>query len=179
MLRPVLNIDEVSAFLERWAGGAVAKVSQFSDGQVSSVFGFEVRDGERGVSRARDSSLGSASHGVIAPGVFGRLGRVSAERHSNSLLKEGGPVPAGKYVVRFASVENGDGLKKDRFIAPRAAAVGLPLPGLVEHGEVRMAVGNLSDEERLEHSADSFPLGFAIWRRVSTWGSCRTRGVGI
>jgi hypothetical protein len=47
LLRPVLNIDEVTAFLEEWSGGSVAGVSQFSNGQVSSVFGFEVKGGDR------------------------------------------------------------------------------------------------------------------------------------
>ncbi len=116
MLKPVLNIDEVVAFLSEWAGGEVGGISQFEAGQVSSVFGFEVRGGER----------------------------------------------SSKYVVRFVSPENGEGLKKDRFIGPRAAAVGLPVPILLKHGEVRMAVGNLSDEEKSKHSADSYPLGFAI-----------------
>jgi hygromycin-B 4-O-kinase len=116
LLRPVLNIDEVTAFLEEWSGGSVAGVSQFSNGQVSSVFGFEVKGGDR----------------------------------------------SGKYVVRFVSQENSGGLKKDRFIGPRAAAVSVPVPRLLEHGEVSMAVGNLSDEERLSHSSESFPLAYAI-----------------
>jgi hygromycin-B 4-O-kinase len=113
LLQPVLNVDEVRVFLEEWAGGAVGEVSQFSSGQISSVFRFEVLGG-------------------------------------------------GKYVARFVSGEAGDGLKKDRFIAPRAAAVGVPVPQVLAHGEVSLSVANLTDEERVEHGDGPYPLGFAI-----------------
>jgi len=118
LLRPDLNIDELTAFLERWAGGAVRGVSQFESGQVSSVFGFEVLGGQS--------------------------------------------VESGKYVVRFVPAADGGAVRKDRFIGPRAAAVGLPTPRLLKYGEVRLAVGNLPNEERLLHDASAYPLAFAI-----------------
>jgi hygromycin-B 4-O-kinase len=121
LLQPVLDIDDVRALLERWAGGAVGGVSQFSNGQVSSVFGFE----------------------VLGDGVGLR-------------------VSGGKYVVRFVSSEYGGAVRKDRFIAPRAAAVGVPVPRSVVHGEVRLAVGNLSDEEKSLHDESAFPLAYGI-----------------
>jgi hypothetical protein len=127
LLQPVLDIEEVTAFLESWAGGAVRGVSQFSNGHVSSVFGFEMVDGVDGLLKGADPDAES-----------------------------------GKYIVRFVSPENAEGLKKDRFIAPRAAAVGIPVPRVVKHGEVELAVANLSDEEKLYNPEESYPLGFAI-----------------
>ena len=127
MLQPVLDIDEVTAFLERWPGGAVSGVSQFSNGHISSVFGFEIVDDVDGLLKGADPDAES-----------------------------------GKYIMRFVSLDNGEGLKKDRFIAPRAAAVGVLVPRVVKHGEVRLAVANLSDEEKSQYPAESFPLGFAI-----------------
>lgn len=142
MLRPDLDIDEVTAFLEGWAGGAVDGVSQFSNGQVSSVFRFEVRD-----------SLGTSSGDSVVAGNSPVSSPGSGEEIS---------LVGGQYVARFVARKDGGAVKKDQFIAPRAAAVGLPTPRLLEVGEVSMSVGNLSDEEKLEHSADSFPLAYAI-----------------
>ena len=83
------------------------------------------------------------------------------------VLSETDPDAAsGRYVVRFVSSEYGEGLKKDRFIGPRAADVGVPVPRLVHHGEVALAVGNVSDEERSQHSESAFPLGFSICDRM-------------
>ena len=113
MLQPALNIDELTAFLERWAGGPVGGISQFSNGQISSVFAFEVKGDFRAVLRDADP------------------------RATN-----------GRYVVRFVPVEHGEGLKKDRFFAPRAAAVGVPVPRVVAYGELRMMVANMNDEDR-------------------------------
>lgn len=67
-----------------------------------------------------------------------------------------------KYVIRFVSGEASDGLKKDRFIAPRAEAVGVPVPQVLKHGDVSMSVSNLTDEERATHGNAPYPLGFAI-----------------
>ena len=131
MLRPVLDPAEVGEFLGGWAGGPVANISQFSKGQVSSVFSFDVVGDFRTVLRRSDPDASS-----------------------------------GRYVVRFVSPENGEGLKKVRFIGPRAAAVGIPVPRLVHHGEVRLSVGNLSDEERLRHDSGAYPLAFAICDRA-------------
>ena len=126
MLQPVLDIDEVTDFLGQWAGDVVVGVSQFSNGQVSSVFAFEV--------------LGDAS----------------------GPPKEGGKVKSGRYVARFVASEYGGAVSKDRFIAPRAAAVGVPTPRLLKYGEVSMSVGNLTDEEKESNDAGSYPLAFAI-----------------
>ena len=132
MLQPVLDINEVTAFLERWAGGAVAGVSQFSNGQVSSVFSFDV------------------------VGDF------------REVLKEADPESKdGMYVVRFVSGEHSEGLKKYRFIAPRATAAGVPVPRVVAHGETPMMVANLIDEERVNHGDGAFLLGFVICDRMT------------
>ncbi len=127
MLQPKLNIDEVTSFLEEWAGGPVGGVSQFSNGQVSSVFGFEVLGDFKDVLRIADPDASS-----------------------------------GKYVARFVAHEHGGAVTKDKFIGPRAAAVGLPTPRLLTSGEVSMAVGNLPEEEEAEHSTDSYLLAYAI-----------------
>ncbi len=124
MLKPDLDLTELTDFLTDWAGGPIENLSQFSNGQVASVFAFDV------------------------PG--------HADPHSHS----------GKYVARFVSSENAEGLKKDRFIAPRAAAVGIPVPRHTKHGETRMRVANLSDEEKLSNDQDSYPLSYAICDRA-------------
>lgn len=166
MLRPILDIDEVRAFLEKWAGGSVRGVKQFSDGQISSVFRFEVVALDSGRRRTTWSSVAVSPSNSPGPGEdSGRafaLGRESQSTHPRSLPKEGGPVDGGRYVVRFVSGEAADGLKKDRFIAPRAAAVGVPVPQVLTHGEVAMLVGNLTDEEQAKHGDAPYPLGFAI-----------------
>jgi hygromycin-B 4-O-kinase len=142
LFRPELDIAELTSFLEEWAGGAVSDISQFEHGQVSSVFGFEVRD----LFRASSDDLVAAA---VSPSSSPDPG-------------EDTPVEPGKYVARFVAKENGGAVTKDRFIAPRAAAVGLPTPRLLASGEVPMAVGNLPDDERSKHSADSYLLAYAI-----------------
>ncbi|MEE8045214.1 MAG: phosphotransferase, partial [Dehalococcoidia bacterium] len=131
LLQPVLDIDELTAFLEQWAGGPVGGVEQFSNGQVSSVFSFDVV-GDDG--------------GDVGAGLR------SADPDARS----------GRYVARFVSREHGEAVKKDRFIAPRAAAVVLPTPRLVKYGEVDLTVGNMTDEDKLRHSGEKYPLTFAI-----------------
>jgi len=131
MLQPALNIDELTAFLERWAGGPVGGISQFSNGQISSVFAFEVKGDFRAVLRDADP------------------------RATN-----------GRYVVRFVPVEHGEGLKKDRFFAPRAAAVGVPVPRVVAYGELRMMVANMNDEDRASNGDGAFPLAYSICDRM-------------
>lgn len=128
LLQPVLDPSEVHDFLIGWAGGPVENISQFSNGQVSSVFSFDVV-------------------GDVPENVDPNAGN-------------------GQYVVRFVSLEHGEGLKKDRFIGPRAAAVGIPVPRLVHLGEVELSVANRSDEERLTHDSGAFPLAFAICDRM-------------
>lgn len=124
-------MGELREFLERWAGGPVAGISQYSDGQMSSVFSFD---------------------------VVGGLRKVAGECGTDA--------NSGQYVVRFSSAENREGLRKDRFIAPRAAAVGVPVPRLVHHGEVKLAVGNLSDEERESDGGIAHLLGYSIVDRA-------------
>lgn len=72
----------------------------------------------------------------------------------------------GKYVIRFASLENAEGLKKDRFIGPRAAAVGIPVPRQVKFGETEMSVANLSEDEKRSNTGVKFPLAYAICDRA-------------
>lgn len=72
----------------------------------------------------------------------------------------------GKYVVRFASPENAEGLKKDRFIAPRAAAVGVPVPRQIKFGETDMSVANLSEEEKRNSDGAAYQLAYAICDRA-------------
>lgn len=124
MLKPQLEILEVTAFLSDWAGGSIENLSQFPNGQVASVFAFDV------------------------PG------------HADS------DVSGGRYVARFVSFENAEGLKKDRFIAPRAAAVGIPVPRQLKHGNIKMSVANLSDDEKLNNDQATYPLSYAICDRA-------------
>ena len=124
MLKPELDYLELTEFLSNWAGSYIENLSQFPNGQVASVFAFDV------------------------PG------------HSEL---EG---QNGEYVARFVSYENAEGLKKDRFIAPRAAEVGIPVPRQLEHGETRMKVANLSDDEKPNYDQASFPLAYAICVRA-------------
>lgn len=131
LLQPVLDLLEVSEFLARWAGGPVENISQFLNGQVSSVFSFDVAGDFREVLKMSDPDASS-----------------------------------GQYVVRFVSHEYGEGLKKDRFIAPRAAAVGLPVPRQINFGEVELSVANLSDEEKMKNDAGAYPLSYAICDRA-------------
>ena len=124
MLKPELSIPEVTEFLSDWAGGPIKKLSQFSNGQVATVFAFDV-----------------PSHAGL-------------------------DMNSGEYVARFVSIENAEGLKKDRFIAPRAAAVGIPVPRQLEHGVTNMSVANLSDEEKQENDQTSYQLSYAVCERA-------------
>lgn len=128
MLRPELDISELTEFLSDWAEGPIANLSQFQNGQVASVFAFDV---------------GGKIPERVDPGAS-----------------------SGHYVARFVPRESSEGLKKDRFIAPRATAVGVPVPRLVKFGHTRMCVKNLSDEEKAKHDADAFPLAYAICDRA-------------
>jgi len=127
VLQPEIDLGELTALLEEWAGGTVGNISQFANGQVSSVFRFDILGDFRKVLKDVDPDASS-----------------------------------GKYVIRLVAHGYGEGVKKDRFIAPRAAAVGVPTPRTVKFGEVSMKVRNLTEEDLTKHTADNFPLAYAI-----------------
>lgn len=133
MLKPVLEISEVAAFLGEWASSPVADLELMPTGQIASVYSFDV---------GSDDSHGSAS----------------GMRQSD--------IGSSKYVARFVSPEYAEGLKKDRFIALRAAKVGVPVPRIVELGETAMRVVNRSPEEELARDGSASHLAFAICERA-------------